>query len=73
MQVQSGFYSKEVKSDTKFCFCYDYLRAMFNCGFGMSKLDICCRCILFNVENNVEKQLPGTLSVGRQSSDDRRC
>ena len=55
MHLQSGLYPKEAKSDTQFRFCYDYFRAKFNYGFCMPTSDVCCRCILFNVENNVKK------------------
>ena len=49
-------FTKEVTCDTTFWFCYDYLRARNgDYVFGMPKLDACCGCIIFNVENSVEK------------------
>ena len=45
--VQSGLYP-----NMRLCY---YLTERFNYGFSMPKLDVCCGCILFNAENNVEK------------------
>ena len=51
--VQSGLYQKG--SDMRYQFYYNYFKNNYY-GFGRPISDVCCECLLFDIQIKVEKQ-----------------